>query len=76
MPPITFYIIFYSRFWRRDKKIGEVTLPLKNFDFTFETSLWCKILNEKTKNETSEDALFEIISDNSSVIAHANPFIW
>ena len=58
---IEFPFIFHS-FWRRNKKLGKITLALENFDFTFDTSMWCQIQTDKTK--VPDGAFFEIISDN------------
>ena len=52
-------------FWRRNKKLGKITLALENFDLTFETSMWCRIQTEK--NKITNGALFEIISDDSLI---------
>ena len=61
------------RRWSRAEIIGEVLIPLENFDFCFDTSMWCKILNKNRKNEDSDDALFEIIPANHDVISDADP---
>ena len=62
---INFPLIFSHSFWRRNKKLGKITLALENFDHTFETSMWCRIQTEK--NKITNGSLFEIISDDSLI---------
>ena len=55
------FSVYSCSFWSRAKKIGSVLIPLKDFDFTFETWLWCKILNDVNKHEETEDAMIKVI---------------
>ena len=61
------HYVLYS-FWSREKKLGEIFLPLQDFDFTFDTLFRCKFHHHNNKIDGAKDPAFELITDDQSTV--------